>query len=90
MVRMGGRSDLSCTPLVSVIETLEPPDVARVSFPADETRAKTSDPVPSASDQFTSLLEGLDALASAIKDAVESRTSMPEEGLCRCLASIDG
>src|SRR6185503_13425022 len=57
--------DLSLTPLISIIETLEPPDVARVSFPVDETSTKTSDIVPSASDQFTSLLEGLDALASA-------------------------
>ncbi|MBU6480648.1 MAG: HD domain-containing protein [Nitrospirae bacterium] len=74
----GRQLDLSLTPLVSIIETLEPPDVARVPFPANETRAKTSEVVPSASDQFTSLLEGLDALASAIQGAVESRTSVPE------------
>ena len=73
----GRQLDLSLTPLVSIIETLEPPDVARVSFPVDETRARTSDVVPSASDQFTSLLEGLDALAIAIQGAVESRTSVP-------------
>ena len=83
----GGRQiDLSLTPLVSIIETLEPPDVARISFPADETRAKTSEVVPSASDQFTKLLEGLDALASAIQGAVESRTSVPEGGT----ASLSG
>jgi HD-GYP domain-containing protein (c-di-GMP phosphodiesterase class II) len=75
----GRQLDLSLTPLVSIIETLEPPDVARVSFPVDETPDKKSD-VPSASDQFTSLLEGLDALASAIQGAVESRTSMPDGG----------
>ncbi|HST09594.1 MAG TPA: HD-GYP domain-containing protein, partial [Terriglobales bacterium] len=69
--------DLSLTPLVSIIETLEPPDVARVSFPTDEMSPKTPDVVPSASDQFTSLLEGLDALASAIQGAVDSRTSVP-------------
>jgi len=74
----GLQLDLSLTPLVSIIETLEPPDVARVLFPADEMRAKTSEVVPSASDQFTALLEGLDALASAIQGAVESRTSLPE------------
>ena len=72
--------DLSCTPLVSVIETLEPPDVARAAFPEDEAGEKTSDPLPQASDQFTALLDGLDSLASAIKDAVESITSGPEEG----------
>lgn len=83
----GGRQlDLSLTPLVSIIETLAPPDVARVSFPADETRAETSEILPSASDQFTSLLEGLDALASAIQGAVESRTPVPDVGT----ASLSG
>lgn len=72
--------DLSLTPLVAIIETLEPPDLARVSFPADGVQAKTSDVVPSASDQFTSLLEGLDALANAIQGVVESRASEPEGG----------
>ena len=72
----GRQLDLSLTPLVSVIQTLEPPDVARVWSPANGTQAKIADVVPSASDQFTSLLEGLDALASAIQGAVESRTSM--------------
>ncbi len=67
--------DLSRTPLVTIIETLEPPDVARLSFQANGTQAKTPDVVSSASDQFTSLLEGLDALASAIQGAVESRAS---------------
>ncbi len=76
----GRQMDLSCTPLVSVLETLEPPDVARASFPADETCDKASDPLPQASDQFTALLDGLDSLASAIKDAVESITSVPEDG----------
>src|SRR4029079_4565500 len=76
----GRQLDLSLTPLVSIIETLEPPDVARVSFPVDELSAKTPDVVPSASDQFASLLEGLDALASAIQGAVESRTPLPEGG----------
>jgi HD domain len=74
----GVQLDLSLTPLVSIIETLEPPDVARISFPTEGTHAKTSELVPSASDQFTSLLEGLDALASAIQGAVESRTSVHE------------
>lgn len=72
----GRQVDLSCTPLVSIIETLESPDIARVRSPANETRTRTSDALPSVSEQFTSLLEGLDALASAIQGAVESRTSM--------------
>ncbi len=76
----GRQLDLSLTPLVSIIQTLEAPDVARVSFPADETHAKISGVVPSASDQFTALLEGLDVLASAIQGVVESRTSVPDGG----------
>ena len=76
----GRQQDLSLTPLVSIIETLEPPDVARISFPVDETPDKTSAVVTSASDQFTALLEGLDVLASAIQDAVESMTAMPGDG----------
>jgi HD-GYP domain-containing protein (c-di-GMP phosphodiesterase class II) len=82
----GRKLDLSLTPLVSIIETLEPPDIARVSFSADEMRVKTSEVVPSASDQFTLLLEGLDALASAIQGAVESRTSVSDGGT----ASLSG
>ncbi len=74
----GMQLDLSLTPLVSIIETLEPPDVARISFRTDPTHTKTTGLVPSASEQFTSLLEGLDALASAIQGAVESRTSVHE------------
>jgi HD-GYP domain-containing protein (c-di-GMP phosphodiesterase class II) len=80
----GRQLDLSLTPLVSIIETLEPPNVARMSFPVDvppaKTSAKPSEVVPSASDQFTSLLEGLDALASAIQGAVESRTTVLKGG----------
>lgn len=71
--------DLSLTPLVSIIETLEPPNVARLSFPVNEMRTKTPEVLPSASDHFTSLLEGLDALASAIQGAVESRTPVSED-----------
>ncbi len=71
--------DLSLTPLVSIVQTLAPPDVARLSFPANEKRIKTSEVVPSASDQFASLLEGLDALASAIQGAVESKTPVLDD-----------
>ena len=76
----GRQLDLGLTPLVSIIETLAPPDVARVSFPAEETRAKTSEVVPMASDQLTSFLAGLDALASGIQGAVESRTPVHDGG----------
>jgi HD-GYP domain-containing protein (c-di-GMP phosphodiesterase class II) len=76
----GRQLDLGLTPLVSIIETLAPPDVARVSFSAKKTRAKTSELVPMASAQLTSLLEGLDALTSGIQGAVESRTPVPDGG----------
>ncbi len=64
--------DLSRSPLVAIVETLESPDVARVAFTsrsAGERRSK-----PTVSDQFSSLLESLDAIASAIQGVVESRT----------------
>ncbi|HKP00865.1 MAG TPA: HD-GYP domain-containing protein [Nitrospiraceae bacterium] len=75
----GRQIDLRLTPLVSIVETLQPPDVARVSFPQEERRVKAAEVVPAASDRFTLLLEGLDALASSIQGAVESRTPLPEE-----------
>ncbi|HJT21273.1 MAG TPA: HD-GYP domain-containing protein [Nitrospira sp.] len=67
--------DLSRAPLVSVIETLEPPDVARVpSGRLLERRTKSS-----VSEHFSSLLESLDAIASAIQGVVESRTISPQD-----------
>jgi HD-GYP domain-containing protein (c-di-GMP phosphodiesterase class II) len=65
--------DLSLSPLVSIIETVESPDVARVSFTSKVDRR--SKDVPTVSDQFASLLENLDALATAIQGVVESRTA---------------
>jgi hypothetical protein len=67
--------DLSASPLVSIIETVESPDVARVSFTSGLTGDRRSKHVPTVSDQFASLLENLDALASAIQGVVESRTA---------------
>jgi HD-GYP domain-containing protein (c-di-GMP phosphodiesterase class II) len=67
--------DLSLSPLVSIIETVESPDVGRVSFRSDALADRRSKTLPTVSDQFTSLLENLDALASAIQGVVESRTS---------------
>jgi HD domain len=73
--------DLSLTPLVSIVDTLESPDSARMSFPDLPPVEQTSDTVPTASSQFTALLEGLDALAIAIQDAVESIKPVPAGGL---------
>jgi len=67
--------DLSLSPLVAIIETVESPAVARVPFPAGVSGERRSKAVPTVSAQFASLLESLDALASAIQGVVESRTS---------------
>jgi len=50
-----------------------------LSCPANEKRIKPSELVPSATDQFTSVVEGLDALASAIQGAVESKTPVLDD-----------
>lgn len=76
--------DLSVSPLVTIIETLEPPDVGRISFPiqANPIQAKVAgkaEPLASVSDQFSSLLESLDAIASAIQGVVESATPARQE-----------
>ena len=65
--------DLSLSPLVSITETLESPTVARVPFPSGSDVDRRTKTVPSVSDQFSSLLESLDALATAIQGAVETR-----------------
>jgi HD-GYP domain-containing protein (c-di-GMP phosphodiesterase class II) len=67
--------DLSLSPLVSIIETVESPAVARVPFPSGISAARWSKALPTVSDQFSSLLESLDALASAIQGVVESRST---------------
>jgi response regulator RpfG family c-di-GMP phosphodiesterase len=65
--------DLSLTPLVSIVETLDPPAVGRVTF-AGKPPANDQSPAPvSTSDQFTALLESLDVIASAIQGVVDLR-----------------
>lgn len=65
--------DLSLTPLVSVIEILNPPVVGRVTFPVTAVETEAGPPAGMASDHFTSLLESLDAIATAIQGVVENR-----------------
>jgi len=67
--------DLSLSPLVSIIETVEAPAVARVPFRTGNSMDRRSKAASTVSDQFSSLLESLDALASAIQGVVESRTT---------------
>ena len=64
--------DLSTSPLVTIIETVEPPDVARISFPIRTQVGRKAEPVTSVSDQFSALLESLDAIANVIQGVVES------------------
>ncbi len=61
--------DLSLTPLVSIIEALKAPVVGRLTFAQEVSNAAT--PMGAASDQFTLLLESLDAIATAIQGVVE-------------------
>jgi uncharacterized protein YwbE len=77
----GRQLDLSRSPLVSILETIESPDVARVTFSSRQPKDRRSKTGPSVSDQFSSLLESLDALASAIQGVVESRTPSTEAGV---------
>jgi hypothetical protein len=71
--------DLSLTPLVSIVEALDPPAVGRVTF-AGKPPAKDQSPAPvSTSDQFTALLESLDVIASAIQSVVDLRKKSIQE-----------
>lgn len=67
------RLDLSRLPLVGIIETVESPAVVRVDFPKEKVSGKQQESAPSVSQQFSSLLESLDALAYAIQSVVETR-----------------
>ena len=73
--------DLSLLPLVAIIETIESPTVARVPFPSGIAADRRTQPVPSVSDQFSSLLESLDALANAIQGVVETRVPLASKGV---------
>jgi hypothetical protein len=72
--------DLSLTPLVSIITTVDPPNVGRVEFLSAPRKPDTPSAPCTVSDQFTSLLESLDAIASAIQEAVETRVAAHRDG----------
>ena len=67
--------DLSLTPLVAVIEALNPPVVGDVIFysEVDAVDGPCPDKPGCASDQFSSLLESLDVIALAIQGAVQTK-----------------
>jgi hypothetical protein len=74
--------DLSTSPLVTIMETVEPPDVARICFPI-QTQTRISfpirtqfgrqvEPVTAGSRQFSVLMQSVDAIASDMKELAES------------------
>ncbi len=63
--------DLSLLPHVSVVDTVEPPALERVTFdPVKPAPTAPAGPA-SVSDQFAALLESLDAIAGVIQSAVD-------------------
>lgn len=79
----GGRQlDLSLIPLISVVETLNPPAVGRITFATLSPRTQISASPTVVSDHFTALLESLDAIASTMQGVVTSRrAAMKESGV---------
>jgi uncharacterized protein YwbE len=65
--------DLSCVPLVSIAEILNPPMVGRVTFSELPPKSAMSVMPTAFSDSFTALLESLDAIASTIQGVVKIR-----------------
>lgn len=62
--------DLSRTPLISIVEILNPPMVGRVAFSKASPKPVSSVAV---SNSFTSLLESLDAVALTLQGVVETK-----------------
>jgi hypothetical protein len=74
------RVDLSRSPLVSIVETLESPSMTRLLLSSPTNSGQESKAVPPVSDHFSSLLESLDALAEAIQEVVEAKLPIGEKG----------
>ena len=69
--------DLSLLPHVSVVDTVEPPALERVTFePAEPATTAPAAPT-NVSDQFAALLESLDAIAGVIQAAVDQPAATP-------------
>ena len=69
--------DLSLLPHVSVVDTVEPPALERVSFEPVHAAAKVPVTSTNVSDQFAALLESLDAIAGVIQAAVDQPAIRP-------------
>jgi len=82
-------TDLSKTPLVYIVETLEPPTIENLADALPPPSPATPPPKGVASsEQFAALLENLDAIAGAVEQVVETppvatsepaRTKRPDE-----------
>ncbi|MBA5873139.1 MAG: HD domain-containing protein [Nitrospira sp. CR1.2] len=69
--------DLSLQPHVSVVDTVEPPALERVSFESVSPATSASAVATNVSDQFAALLESLDAIAGVIQAAVDQPAIRP-------------
>lgn len=69
--------DLSQLPHVSVVDTVEPPALERVTFESVEPAPTAPAASTNVSDQFAALLESLDAIAGVIQAAVDQPAAAP-------------
>lgn len=77
----GRQLDLSLVPLISVVETVNPPVVGRIKFQALSPQTQSSASPTVVSDHFTALLESLDAIALTMQEVVTvRRTDIKESG----------
>ncbi len=65
--------DLSLTPLIAVVEILKPPASEQVQAETALSKSSLLCSPMGVSDQFTSLLEGLDAIASTLQAVVDTK-----------------
>lgn len=72
--------DLSLLPHVSVVDTVEPPALERVTFETPEPAPTAPAGPTTVSDQFAALLESLDAIAGVIQAAVKQPAGIPGPG----------
>lgn len=68
--------DLSRTPLITVVAVLRRPEVGSIRFSYTPPESHACLVPGSASDQFTALLESLDAVADSIQHAVRARSAV--------------
>lgn len=71
--------DLSLIPLVSIATVVDSPNPGRVEFSHVSREADVASERRVVSEQFTSLLESLDAIATAIQGVVETQIAEPRD-----------